>query len=84
VNVKNHDLSFIVSQNQSLTFSVINPDKNEVVTFVSNPGGIVSIHPTSVQLDKISFVVYFHATDAGKTTVTSNSTSHNVKYNASF
>ena len=79
------DLSLILGQNKTVTFRVENSSLLEVsvtINFVQNPHNKVKLVPPSVTIegkDFEEFDIDICATDAGRTTVTSNSSSPDLK-----
>ena len=79
------DLSLIVDQNKTVTFKVENSSLLEepvTINFLQNPQNKVKLVPSSVIIegkDFEGFNIDICATDAGKTTVTLNSSSSDLK-----
>ena len=79
------DLSLILGQNKTVTFKVENSSILEdpvTINFVQNPHNKVKLVPSSVTIegkDFEEFDIDICATDAGKTTVTLNSSSPDLK-----
>ena len=79
------DLSLILGQNKTVTFKVENSSLLEepvTINFVQNPHKKVKLVPSSVTIegkDFEEFDIDICATDAGKTTVTLNSSSPDLK-----